>query len=484
MNQKKGKRKHPSLTTLLSDELNDAKFSISKLRSTGTELRLEAYGGKSTPTTYELDTKRQLDANGLRNLHEEGQWRTNQMSSNHLLQLVAPSEKSRDRMRYFEEILEEYEVLSDGCVGHSLGGVLSGYHEGRRTHDAPDEEVGVCETAELWRYLVIDACLNTPRKTAAKLSKWAEGTHVGFETRLLLSGIRVAESSISSDGVTVEKLPDRSENMNCWLPVNSGIGLRDYLGRTIVRIPCTISPGLWKPRKVTKICSGLPTTSWEIPVEIKVGWALGKGSIEELCTAMSVACNAVIEAPMSWLDYGALAHFDELYGSAISKSGKGGPLRWSGNDSELTREMLRESMMLYRNIRDRQIDPEVKIAIKFWSNSKFEKLDFPERLIYLRIALEALLLGKNDRGELKFRLATHGAWYTGHNREERRDTYNTLKKFYDVASEAVHTGDVGKKRWKNAVELLKRSQEICRAVIKKRVKSKTKPNWDDIIFGG
>ena len=467
MNQKKGKRKRPSLTTLLSGELNDAKFSISKWRSTGTELRLEAFGGKSTPTTYELDTKIQLDANKLRDLYEEGQWRANQMSSNHLLQLVAPSEKSRDRMRYFEEILEEYEVLSDGCVGHSLGGVLSGYHGGSHTHDAPHEEIGVCETAELWRYLVIDACLNTPRKTAAKLSKWAEGTHVGFETRLLLSGIRVAESSISSGGVTVERLPDRSENVNCWLPVNSGVGLADYLGRTIVRIPCTISPGLWKPRKVTKVRSGKPTTSWEIPVEIKVGWALDKGSIEELCTAMSVACNAVIEAPMSWLDYGVLAHFDELYGSTISKSGKGGPLRWSGNDPDLTREMLRESIKLYRNIRDRKIDPEVKIATKFWSMSKFEILELPERLIYLRTALEALFLGENDRGELSFRLAMHGAWHTGHNREERRDTYNILKKFYDVASEAVHTGNVKKKNWRKAEKLLRKSQEICRVVIKK-----------------
>lgn len=485
VNQKKGKRKHPSLTTLLSDELNDAKFSISKWRSRGTELRLEAaIGGKSTPTTYELDTKIQLDANELRNLHEEGQWRTNQMSSNHSLQLLDQSKKSKERMRYFEEILEEYEVLSDGCVGHSLGGVLSGYYGRKLVHDAPSEEVGICEVAELWRYLVIDACLNTPKKTAAKLSEWAGGTHVGFETRLLLSGIRMAESPISSDGVTVEKLPDRSENMNCWLPVNSGIGLADYLGRTTVRIPCTISPGLWKPKKITKVRGGLPTESWEIPVEIKVGWALGKGSIENLCTAMSVVCNAAIEAPMSWLDYGDLAHFDERYGSAISKSGKGGPLRWSGYDPELTREMLSETIRLYRNLRDRQIDPEVKIAMKFWSYSKFEIFDLPERFIYLRIALEALLLGKSSQGELNFRLAIHGAWYTGHNKEERQLTYNNLRKFYGVASKAVHTGVVGKKNLKDAEDLLKKSQEICRAVIKKRVESKTKPNWDDMIFGG
>ena len=57
--------------------------------------------------------------------------------------------------------------------------------------------------------------------------------------------------------------------------------------------------------------------------------------------------------------------------------------------------------------------------------------------------------------------------------------YDDLKKVYRGASGAVHTGSVKS----HGAELLKKGQEICRQAIMKRLRSKQKPVWRDIVFG-
>ena len=69
------------------------------------------------------------------------------------------------------------------------------------------------------------------------------------------------------------------------------------------------------------------------------------------------------------------------------------------------------------------------------------ELDFEDRAIDLGIALESLLLHDiGDHGELSFRLSLRGAWLIGANDKERLEVQRTLKKLYDLRSQAVHNG--------------------------------------------
>ena len=108
---------------------------------------------------------------------------------------------------------------------------------------------GWATTAELWRYLLVDACLDTPRRTASKVFRWARGAHIAFETRVLLGRLHVADAFVLANGLAIEQLPRRSKDLGCWLPIKVGINPSEYLGRTMLRIPCTIAPVLSKPRQ-------------------------------------------------------------------------------------------------------------------------------------------------------------------------------------------------------------------------------------------
>ena len=124
----------------------------------------------------------------------------------------------------------------------------------------------------------------------------------------------------------------------------------------------------------------------------------------------------------------------------------------------------------------RRVRRNVKTALDYWLKSKARRPDFADRLVFLRTALEALLVDHGNRVELTFRLATNGAWYTGRNRKERRQRYDALRKVYGAASAAVHAGHV-----KSAGSgLLKDGHEICRLAILKRLRSKQVPVWEEI----
>ena len=110
-------------------------------------------------------------------------------------------------------------------------------------------------------------------------------------------------------------------------------------------------------------------------------------------------------------------------------------------------------------------------ALKYWLKSKDRRVEASDSLVFLRTALEALFLPAGNSGELTFRLATYGAWYTGRNRDERRDRFNLLKKVYGAASGAVH----GRGLRRSDSALLPEGQEICRQAILKRLRSERDP---------
>ena len=270
-------------------------------------------------------------------------------------------------------------------------------------------------------------------------------------------------------------MPRKSSHLDDWLPTGSNIALSDYLDRTILRIPCTIAPALSKPTKFMGQHDGIPVLGWEPSANIETAWRLPLGGIHELTRALSLVCNVAVETPIIWTDYGDHAHFGQRYGNTIM--GTREPTPRTATEITLTAALLKEAIQLQPELC--KPPANVETALQYWLKSKARRPDAADRLVFLRTALEALFLDRGNQAELAFRLATNGAWYTGRNRTERRKRYDVLKTIYRAASGAVHAGRV-----KSAdSRLLKDGQEICRLAILKRLRSKERPVWEDIVFG-
>ena len=107
-----------------------------------------------------------------------------------------------------------------------------------------------------------------------------------------------------------------------------------------------------------------------------------------------------------------------------------------------------------------------------------------DQFIDLRIALEALYL-KDFTGEqsqeMRFRLALFGAWHLGEDFEGRKEIRKTLRRTYDVASAAVHGGDL--EFSEDNRSLLAESQNLCRQGILKLLEEGTPNDWGEMILG-
>jgi hypothetical protein len=108
-----------------------------------------------------------------------------------------------------------------------------------------------------------------------------------------------------------------------------------------------------------------------------------------------------------------------------------------------------------------------------------------DKAIDLGIALEVMLLhgiGKDDRGEMRFRSSIRGATFLGGDREERLEVLRLLKEAYDLRSQAVHSGVLKKGKSEPTLE---QAARICAKIALKLIERRSFPDWDaDIVIGG
>lgn len=476
-NSADNKSRASTLTKLLRSELRDACFSVTHLAPTNTQFVPGDDGDGSISSNLEETSREELDAQGLKALHQGGTWKRESFQSDIRVEALCCGSESTTRLKEFERLLDDIGVLSEGCVAHALGSIIpTHYSSNTGGTNSPGTSIGVSETVKVWSYLLVDACLNTPRCTANKLLRWVQGAPLAFETRVLLGRLNAASSFALKNGLAVERLPHRQDSLEGWFATGSGMALSDYLDRTMLRIPCKISPFLSRPTKVTER-DGTPINSWETLAEIEVTWPLPFGGIYELSRALSLVCNVEVETLRIWSDYSGHAHFGQRLSRSWYRYGSGELLHRTDKNPTLTAHDLKKALLLQPKLR--YMPNDVKAALKYWLKSKSDRPELADRLVFLRTALEALFLDDGNRAELTFRLATNGAWYTGRNPEERQQRYDTLKEVYNAASGAVHSG-----RAKKAAEkLLTDGQDICRWGILKRLRSAQVPVWKNIIFG-
>ena len=461
-----------SMAQLLREELREVRFTVVRLQNA--DARLMSHDSMST--ALERVDEREHDAGSLREMHDAGAWKRDVFRSDIRVETVPGGPAATARLAAFEDLLEGLGVVGDGYVAQALGCLLIGPTLTSVAPESPEETFGVSAIADLWRYVLIDACLATPHRTATKVIRWTRGAYIDFSRCVLIGRLRVSAPIRLANGITIEELPRQSEHLVERIRTWAGIPPSDYLGRTMLRIPCTIAPVLSRPTKIVRKVNGIPSVSWRMPADVQSHWPLPFGGIQLLVRALSLVCDVDVEAPVIWSDYGDLAHFGQQYGSRMS--GGGDLPRRYDSESPVTASLCKAGLRLQPKLTNPGSD--VETAIRYWLKSKSRGVDSPDAFVFLRTALESLFLDRGSRAELTFRLATRGAWYTGRNRQERLDRYNALKNVYAAASGAVHTGRVKNKQ----AELLKDGQEICRLAILKRLRSKKVPVWNDIVFGG
>ena len=477
MNSAEDRKRASALTGLLRAELRDARFSVAHLARTNTEFSPGEFGGGTSSDVVET-TREELDARGLETLHQEGVWKREWFQSDVQVKALSRSSKGADRVDEFERLLDDIGVLSEGCVAHALGSVIPHYFSSSQdSAHAPEKSFSVSAATDLWSYLLVDACLATPRRTANKVLRWLRGAPLNFETRVLLGRLNAASSFALAGGLAVERLPRRNDRLEGWFPVGTSDRRSDYLDRTMLRIPCRISPVLSKPTKITKRPDGTPMQSWETTATMDSSWPLPPGGILELGRALSLVCDVAVEMPMIWFDYSEHAHFGRRVDCSSYGIGSRELPHRTDTHRTLTAADLKKALRLqpkFHNMPD-----SLATALRYWLKSKARRSDGADQLVFLRTALEALFLDRGNRAELTYRLATNGAWHTGRNRAERKQDFDVLAKVYGAASTAVHEGRV-----KNTGSaLLKSGQEICRLAILKRLRFGQEPVWKDIVFG-
>ena len=191
---------------------------------------------------------------------------------------------------------------------------------------------------------------------------------------------------------------------------------------------------------------------------------------------MSLACGGSIRWQFSWRDFGEITEFLSGYGGASFTN-----VPPFADSTEVTQDQFERARDIHnlRNARG-QNKAGLETAIRRWIKSKSSESSFSDQLIDLRIALEALYLDHNE-GELRFRLASHGAWHISEYMEERKVNFRMLLQVFKLASGAVHGGDL-KATDKNKT-LLEDAQVLCQKGIMKRLREEKDPKWNDVIMG-
>ena len=307
-------------------------------------------------------------------------------------------------------------------------------------------------------------------RVAELLIGWIQGEWIKYQTIILLNGVTIDKTLVLEEGLRLYQLPLSSNEIVPHLPAMSldMHGLQAMIGRVALSIECEAGPALYIPSKVASDSNN-----------VKHIWAGGKIenlSVDRFCEAMSLACGGSIRWQFSWRDFGEVREFLSVFGGTSFTN-----VPIFTDSSGFTQDHFEHAREIHnlRNATGRN-KAGLDTAVRRWIKSKSSESSISDQLIDLRIALEALYLD-NSEGELRFRLASHGAWHISQSTEERKANFQTLLQVYKLASSAVHGSDV-KTNDKNNT-LLENAQILCRKGIMKRLREQEDPKWNDVIMG-
>lgn len=311
-----------------------------------------------------------------------------------------------------------------------------------------------------------------------RLSAWTGGKPLVYRTCVAV-GLSLRQTVRPTEGITITPLPLSTAELPSGLPTSNDVRHSSFLGHAVLSVATSATPALFRP--VSNID--------QHPVR---GELIENLDIDLICQALSLECNARIDTGVGWNDYGDL---NVLMGSRItwgSRPGLPRPIGWRSSSTGFsegpTTIRLRQSAIqspsedTIKELLDRLkgTDARTRVAVARWKDSMKRHPDPTAGFIDLRIALESLFLPQTPDQQLKFRLATNGAWLVGNDGADRRQVWNVLRDAYDEASKAVHHGKV--KPSDDNKQLLANAQEVCRRGILHVLRHGPVRDWNGLIL--
>ncbi len=160
------------------------------------------------------------------------------------------------------------------------------------------------------------------------------------------------------------------------------------------------------------------------------------------------------------------------------------PQAFRGRDMEVDAKASEDLATAYFRIDHQRRNKMLRIPLDRLDKAAHDR-DLTDTSIDLGIALEALLLhdlGKEDRGELSFRLSLRGAWLGAKDEKERAVIKTALRKMYDLRSRAVHSGMVEQSQRHR--ETINQGAALCKQLIRKIIDADCRIDWNALVLGG
>lgn len=392
-------------------------------------------------------------ANQLRALYHERVSADDVLFLHSLQSIQMPDDSVAEFTRELTTLLED--CIYDDRIGHNLF-----CSEGKSTalHIPSFAEETVCAAAIRGAGLVTDL-----------ICEWVQQSDVPYRICAVLSGIEIDEPLELGPGIQLTMLhsSDESEAHVPRIAREFGLPFFDFVGCVKVSIERAAPLGFYKhPEKETQ-----QQQIWrdQQDQDLRV--------LEMLCDALSLDRNSPISWHIRWLECDETRGFRSLsVPISATDSPEPRPLRKvpiAKGDVDHIQSLLTKRN--HKGVSQGGLD----LAISRWRRSMVPR-GYDNQFIELRIALEALYLGRNSQ-ELVFRLTNYGAWHLGSDFDDRHEIRKTLRRAYEMGSRAAHAGTVPHDQ--KTYDLLRAAQDLCRRGILKRLNESEEPRWSDLILG-
>ena len=350
---------------------------------------------------------------------------------------------------------------------------------------------GTSYVTEFAQGLIRAAAVLGSHRVAVLIDQWSMDEPVRFKTWLLLGGGVWPDGQLDlGHGLRVYALPNRSDQFPRSVPELSSLSPYDLLGQPVLELDTMSSPALFRPG------------DGDDYQDVQTHTSLGDISLEVFMLALSLVCNRQVGIARAWSDYGEVSAFYAGRSARVMGLMRPGPVRpqlLGGNRSHQLRTNIYELSDYQRgapNLTCTQLfealeiaeplssllgsDQRFEIAVTRWSLAALPGVVSPNRVVDLRIALEAFYLD-TDHEELSFRLALTCARFLGNSLEERRSIRDAVRGFYNVASQVIHGKAIAAIKKVDSGEI-DYACRLCRDGILRRLAEPSDLPWSDFLL--
>ena len=307
--------------------------------------------------------------------------------------------------------------------------------------------------------LIVASAILGAEKAVAVVDASMRGEPIRYAENVALIGLSINQQPVElSDTVAISgPLRTMTEVPSMFPIVTEESNPADLLGRIVLSIQYEARAA---PRPSKGLRGGPPLTTPANDALPDLTW-------DDLCKALSLACDVHIDWLHSWESYGDLDVFRWSSGSR----GRRGTSRWSSDATVGPADWVLAVKILDGLTRNSAKNSPVYQATERWWASKRQQ-NVVDQFGDLRTALERLFAPRHDRG-IKSRVADNGAKFLANDDAERQEYQRTLRKAYSIGSDAVHLGSVEPTDENKRV--LTQAQALCRRGILRQLEEARGP---------